>query len=236
MSLFLGDPIYVAEIDEFITQPTMREIIRNEHVIMPILEKMTMSDKQIKTIKELESVDSYTIALLLLNEDQAETAFGLPIFMSMIFPEYEILDITENGIILKNQKGKVVILNQVNFDIFKRTLRDIFNMKDNQKKEEFNPKSEKAKEIAEKLKKARQRKLASTKGVAAQTMADFATILTISLNGYTLEQVLDLTMYQFFILLERVTLYNNFSIDLKCRLAGASDGDEPVDWMKNLVD
>jgi hypothetical protein len=50
----------------------------------------------------------------------------------------------------------------------------------------------------------------------------------------SLGEALNLTMYQIHALLERYSLYLNWDIDIRSRLAGAK-GDKPVEnWMKNI--
>ena len=50
----------------------------------------------------------------------------------------------------------------------------------------------------------------------------------------SLNDCLNLTMYQMYDLVERYSLYLNWDIDIRSRLAGAK-GDKPVEnWMKNI--
>ena len=45
---------------------------------------------------------------------------------------------------------------------------------------------------------------------------------------------MELTLYQLLDLIERYSLYVNWDIDIRSRLAGASPGDSPDNWMKNI--
>ena len=50
----------------------------------------------------------------------------------------------------------------------------------------------------------------------------------------SLLDVIQLTMYQMYDLVERFTLYMNWDLDVRSRLAGAK-GDKPLDdWMKQI--
>jgi hypothetical protein len=50
----------------------------------------------------------------------------------------------------------------------------------------------------------------------------------------SLEETLNLTLYQLYDLVERYTLYTNWDIDIRSRLAGAKPDSKPDDWMKNI--
>ena len=50
----------------------------------------------------------------------------------------------------------------------------------------------------------------------------------------SLQDCLDLTLFQLFDLIERFQMYISWDIDIKARLAGASGDGKPEDWMKNI--
>ena len=50
----------------------------------------------------------------------------------------------------------------------------------------------------------------------------------------SLQDVMNLTMYQLYDLIERYSLYINWDIDIRSRLAGAKMDREPENWMKNI--
>jgi hypothetical protein len=50
----------------------------------------------------------------------------------------------------------------------------------------------------------------------------------------SLNDAINLTLYQFYDLIERYSLYINWDIDIRSRMAGAK-GDKPIEnWMKNI--
>ena len=98
----------------------------------------------------------------------------------------------------------------------------------------FNPADEKAREIAEKLMRGRQR-VAEQKGEAkGSAFGRYLSILTIGLNAMPLSEAMNLTMYQMYDLVERYTLYLNWDLDIRTRLAGGKPDSKPDDWMKNI--
>jgi hypothetical protein len=49
-----------------------------------------------------------------------------------------------------------------------------------------------------------------------------------------LSEAMNLTMYQLYDLVERYTLYLNWDLDIRTRLAGGKPDSKPDDWMKNI--
>ena len=98
----------------------------------------------------------------------------------------------------------------------------------------FNPANGKAKEIADKLMRGRQR-VAEQKGeLSGSAFARYVSVLTIGLNAMSLSDTLNLTMYQIYDLVERYTLHLNWDLDIRTRLAGGKPDSKPDDWMKNI--
>jgi hypothetical protein len=59
-------------------------------------------------------------------------------------------------------------------------------------------------------------------------------MLTIGLDSMSLQDLMDLTMFQLYDLVERYQLYINWDIDIRSRLAGAKLDNKPDNWMKNI--
>ena len=84
--------------------------------------------------------------------------------------------------------------------------------------------------------KARQ-KIAAQKekeGGNGSMFGQYLSILTVGIGSMSLQDCMSLTMYQLYDLVERFTLYINWDIDIRGRMAGAKN-DKPIDnWMKNI--
>ena len=98
----------------------------------------------------------------------------------------------------------------------------------------FNPGSAKAKEIADKLMRARQRVAAQKAEGEGSIFAQYISVLTVGLHSMTIEDCQNLTMYQLFDLVERYMLFTNWDLDVKSRLAGGKPDKQPDNWMKNI--
>ena len=50
----------------------------------------------------------------------------------------------------------------------------------------------------------------------------------------SLFDVIELTLYQLYDLLERYGLYSGYDLDIRARLAGSTDNKEIENWMKSI--
>ena len=102
------------------------------------------------------------------------------------------------------------------------------------KDQQYNPANKKAEEIAAKLKRGRER-IAAEKGEGDGSMlSQYLSSATIGINSMSLADCMNLTLYQLLDLIERYSLYVNWDIDIRSRLAGASPDGDPENWMKNI--
>ena len=84
--------------------------------------------------------------------------------------------------------------------------------------------------------KARQ-KVAAAKAAEqgdASSLGQYLSVITVGIGSMSLQDCLELTIYQLYDLVERYSMYVNWDLDIRSRLAGAK-GDKPVDnWMKPI--
>ena len=97
----------------------------------------------------------------------------------------------------------------------------------------FNPANEQAKAIAEKLMRGRQRVAAQKGDQSASIFSQYLSSLSIGLKLSLLE-LKKYTMFQIFDSMERYSLYTNWDIDLRVRLAGGKPDSQPDNWMQNI--
>ena len=64
--------------------------------------------------------------------------------------------------------------------------------------------------------------------------SQYLSTLTVGLNSMSLEDCMNLTMYQLYDLIERYSLYINWDIDIRGKLAGAKSDKKVDNWMKNI--
>jgi hypothetical protein len=98
----------------------------------------------------------------------------------------------------------------------------------------FNPANDEARAIAEKLMRGRQRVAAQNGSSNSDVFSQYISILTVGLNSMSLQDMMNLTMFQLYDLIERYSLYVNWDIDIRSRLAGGKPDKTPDNWMKNI--
>ena len=84
--------------------------------------------------------------------------------------------------------------------------------------------------------RARQ-KVAQEKQKAAgdgSVFTQYLSMLTVGLQSMSLQDLMDLTMYQLYDLVERFMLFTNWDLDIRQRLAGGKPDSSPDNWMKNI--
>ena len=152
--------------------------------------------------------------------------------LTLLLPQNKVM-FTPRSMLLNLSEGNVTI-DEGNFESFQSLLREMFCLNKSDQST-FNPVNKKAKEIAQKLMKARQRVAElNAKENSGSMFGRYLSVLTVGLGSMSLQDCCKLTMYQLYDLVERYTLYINWDIDIKSRMAGAK-GDKPVeDWMKNI--
>lgn len=236
LALMCGTDIPVPELQTTIHQPTIKEISYiGEQEFFIGLQTLSISKNMIaKGNSVLESTTNFQIFMTIMKEqetkDKKEAVIAL---FQLIFPESQVM-FTPMSIIL-NKEGVQTLIDENNFDFLQENIKQIFCVNSGPMDQTtFNPADEKAREIAEKLMRGRQR-VAEQKGETnSSAFGRYLSILTIGLNAMPLSEAMNLTMYQMYDLVERYTLYLNWDLDIRTRLAGGKPDSKPDDWMKNI--
>lgn len=153
--------------------------------------------------------------------------------LSIIFPDYKVMFTPRSLIFTKD--NLTVSIDDNNFEILQNILDKVFCVSSglNNGQDNYNPANEKARQIAEKLMKGRQ-KAAELNGTANSSIfSQYLSSLCVGLH-ISLTDLIELTMFQALDLVERYSLYMNWDIDIRSRLAGASPEGKPENWMKNI--
>ena len=235
LALMTGIDIPIEECQLILHQPTLKEygFIGEEAFFIGAqcltLNKMMFS--QDKTI--LDATSNFQIFMTIMLEPKALDKKKATLqLLSILFPTYKI-SFTPNSIIFIAEGGNVIV-DANNFDSLQEVVKQVLCINSSANQTGFNPANDRAKEIAEKLMRGRQR-VAEQKGdTNSSVLSRYISILTIGLHSMSLDNVINLTLYQLYDLVERYTLYTNWDIDIRSRLAGAKPDSKPDDWMKNI--
>ena len=97
----------------------------------------------------------------------------------------------------------------------------------------FNPAGEKAREIAKKLQRGRERIAAESNDKDSSIFSQYLSTLSVGLH-MPLQSLVELTMFQLYDLIERYMLWVSWDLDVRMRLAGGKPDESPDNWMKNI--
>lgn len=237
LALMTGIDIPVPELQTAVHQPTIKEISYiGEQEFFIGLQTLSINKNMIKGQGNslLENTTNFQIFMTIMKEQETrDKKEAITTLFQLIFPQYQII-ITPMSILL-NKEGQQTIIDENNFEILQEIIKEIFCVNSGPMDQAtFNPADEKAREIAEKLMRGRQR-VAEQKGETnSSAFGRYLSILTIGLNAMPLSEAMNLTMYQLYDLVERYTLYLNWDLDIRTRLAGGKPDSKPDDWMKNI--
>ena len=236
LGLMCGIDLPIPECKVIIHQPKIKEIAHlgeKEFFIgvqtLCLDKKFMISDKAL-----LETTNNFQIFMTIMSEKQTvDKKISVQQLFQLIFPNYK-LSFTPRTLILSGKDG-MSIIDENNFEYLQSMVSSIFCLRSGPgAQDSFNPADEAARKIAAKLMRGRQR-VAEQKGETdVSILSQYLSILTIGIPSMSLQNLMDLTIYQIYDLIERYNLYVNWDIDIKSRLAGAKPENKPDNWMKNI--
>ena len=236
LALMCGSDIPIPECQLTVHQPRLGEIaLIGDTDFFTGIQTLCVNKNMIAQGETLlTNTNNFQIFMTIMQEKEtADKKEAIKQIFPLILPKYQMA-LTPRSIMLMNENGNVVI-DESNFDAFQKVLTKIFCINTGpMETQAFNPQGEKAKEIAEKLMRARQRVAAQKQDGGGSIFAQYISVLTVGLNSMTLRECGELTMYQLFDLVERYMLYVNWDLDIRSRLAGAKGEKQPENWMKNI--
>ncbi len=231
--------------------PTIKEIsdkINDEENFFFALKMLSTSLLDMLPIETPDGITDFNILVtLLLNQKDNFKTFSLEKLKAMkdllqlIFKNYDDnISISQEEIIFSNKNENFIIINKENFSVLQNCINEMFKISflfgGTEDKDDYNPASERAKLIAEKLKRNRE-KVAEINGNLTNNktsiIENYIMIISVGLN-LNPNQVSDLTLYQLLTLFERVKMKIEWDLDISCRLAGGNPDDHPDHWMSIL--
>lgn len=236
LALMSGVDIPIPECQAVIHQPTLKEIaLIGEMDFFTGVQTLCINKNMITQGETLlANTNNFQIFMTVMQEKETiDKKEAVQALFPLIFPKQQLI-LTPRSIILKDDNGNIII-DDSNFEAFQKVVGQIFCIASGPMETQvFNPGSKKAKEIADKLMKAR-KKVAEQKNEGnGSIFAQYVSALTVGLNSMSMNDCLNLTMYQLFDLVERYMLYVNWDLDTKVRLAGGNSDKPPENWMKNI--
>lgn len=230
-----GTDLPVPQCQAFVHQPKIKEIaLIGENVFFAGAQCLTLNKSMFKVEGKnvLDNVNNFQIFMMVMGEEQAkDKKQDTKDVLQLLFPKYQPM-FTPRSLILSSPDGNITI-DEGNFDYLQEMLRLVFCSKNGPSDtQNFNPVDDRAREIAEKLMRGRQR-VAQQKSGSGSVFSQYMSVLSVGLS-MSLADLQELTMFQIYDLIERYGLYVDWDIDLRSRLAGGKPDKHPENWMKNL--
>ena len=232
-----GTDIPVPECQLAVHQPTLKEIalIGETDFFIGVQTLCVNKSLLIEDKAVLGITNNFQIFMMIMSEKTAaDKKNAVQLVSSLFFPKHKLI-FTPRGVMLKGENDSVM-LDENNFEALQEAISKICCLRTGGPggQEAFNPADAKAEEIARKLMRGRQ-KVAEQKGENnVSVFSQYLSILTVGLNSMSMNDIMNLTMYQVYDLIERYSLYISWDIDIRSRLAGGKPDNKPDDWMKNI--
>lgn len=182
----------------------------------------------------LADTNNFQIFMTIMSEKEAaDKKIAVQQVCTLLFPDFKVL-FTPRSMILSGN-GQSIQIDETNFEYLQEAITNICCLKTGpMDQQSFNPANAQAREIAEKLMRGRQRVAAQKGETNTSIFSQYLSMLTVGLGSMSLQDTMDLTMFQLYDLVERYMLYINWDMDIRTRLAGGKPDSQPDNWMKNI--
>ncbi len=236
LALMCGTDVPVPECQLVIHQPRIKEIAYiGESDFFTGIQCLCLNKTMfVKDERALSDTNNFQIFMTVMAEKEAiDKKIAVQQVLTLLFPKHKVL-FTPRSLVF-NGDGSSVMVDENTFEFLQEAISDICCLKTGPMDQQaFNPANDKAREIAEKLMRGRQR-VAAQKGQSnISIFSQYLSILTVGLGSMSLQDTMDLTMFQLYDLVERYMLFVNWDMDVRCRLAGGKPENQPDNWMKNI--
>lgn len=196
-------------------------------------EKIYSKDKN-----DLEGLTNFDIIMSIMTEKNdprvKQQQVSVKMLFAMLFPDYKIT-FTKNGIVLvKDGDKEMHIIRPEDFQEFTNIIKEIFCLSSSSK-EDYNPANDKAREIAEKLRRGRAA-AAAAKGEdqsEISILSRYVSILAVG-NHKDINTLMNYTVYQLYDEFGRYELKLSNDFYIQAKMAGAEGLKEVDNWMKDI--
>ena len=239
LALMCGIDIPIEECRLIIHQPTLKEIAFIGETdfftgVQTLCIQKNMILQEDKAL--LENTNNFQIFMTIMS--QKETADKKQSFLKILplfFPKYKVFCTPRSLIFMQEGVEENIIVDENNFEYLQNAISTICCLnRSSNNEQDFNPGGEKAQEIMEKILRGRQRVAAQKEEKNNSVFVQYISVLTIGIPSMSLQDSMQLTMYQLYDLVERFMLYVNWDIDIRSRLAGGTPDGQTENWMKNI--
>ena len=237
LALITGIDIPIPECQITAHQPSIKEIAMiGEDIFFKAVQCLCLHKSMFVQDKDvLEDINNFQIFMTIMQEKETlDKKEAVKQLFLITFPKYNVMISPRSLIFRSIDNNETFTVDENNFDFLQDVMRLVFCSKEGPMDQQaFNPANAKAKEIAEKLMRGRQRVAELNGSANSSIFSQYLSSLSIGIHISILE-LENYTMFQLFDSLERYSLYTNWDIDIRSRLAGAKPEGKPENWMKNI--
>lgn len=237
LALMCGTDIPIPECQLIIHQPRIKEIaLIGETDFFSGIQCLCLNKTMfVEDESLLDTTNNFQIFMTVMSEKEAvEKKVAVQQVCTLLFPTLKITFTPRSMLLMGGENGPITI-DENNFEYLQSAISNICCLKTGpMDQQNFNPANDQAKKIADKLMRGRQR-VAAQKGTDnGSLLSQYLSTVTIGVHSMSLQNAMDLTMFQLYDLVERYMLYLNWDMDIRSRLAGAKPDSQPENWMKNI--
>ena len=237
LALMTGCDYPIPECQLTLHQPTIKEIgLIGENDFFTGSQCLSIYKSMFVTEDKsaLDNINNFQIFMTVMRDKESmEKKHSVLQVLTLFFPKYDKVLFTPQSLLFQSKEENVVI-DENNFDFLQAAIREVTCSKNGPMDQQaFNPANDKAREIAEKLMRGRQRVAAQNGSANTSIFSLYLSILSVGLPMPVTELV-NCTMFQLYDLMERYSLYMNWDLDVRTRLAGGKPDSQPDNWMKNI--
>lgn len=236
LAMMCGSDLPLPQCQLILHQPSIKEIsLIGENDYFIGAQCLTLSKNMFVTEGKnvLDNLTNFQIFMMVMTDQAAKDKKEATIqTLQLICPKYKAV-LSPRSLIFMSSEGNITI-DENNFDYFQDILKLIFCSKNGpMDQQSFNPQGGKAREIAQKLMKGRERIAQEKKTGSGSRLASYLSILTIGLS-IGLKELESYTLFQLYDLVERYNLYTSYDLNIRSRLAGGKPDTSPEEWTKEL--
>lgn len=236
LALMCGVEYPIPELQIAIHQPKIKEIAYiGETDFFSGIQCLCLNKSMfVKDESDLLNTSNFQIFMTIMSEKEAaDKKRAVQQVCSLFFPKHRLL-MTPRSVLLSDGSANIQI-DETNFEFLQNAISTVCCLRTGPMDQTtFNPVDAKAREIAEKLMRGRQRVAAQKGETNTSIFSQYLSIITVGLHSMSLQDATELTMFQLYDLVERYMLYINWDMDIRSRLAGAKPDSQPDNWMKNI--
>lgn len=234
-----GIDIPVPELQLTIHVPTVKEIaLMGEQEFFSAVQYLCLEKESlIQDETLLSTLTNFQVLMKVLEQSTDKTKkTSIIMLLKLLFPDYTAM-ITRNSIILAQQGAEQpILIDNDNFDTFQEVLREVLCVNSIFQGQNivYKPVNEAAKKIADKIMRGRQR-VAAQKGANNESvLTRYVSILTVGTSTMSLEDCVNLNLFQLFDLMERYSAFVEQDVDMRVKLAGGKPDKQVESWMRDL--